>query len=124
VRTAILVLLSLMPCASLACEDWEKAKDSLRALRQSDPTASAEAAVKAGDDRFVSVRGYAESIPGVKNQSCAFQRGRPRVVDPTFDVICGNEHGRLKGLARTYANKYNSRVQQLLRAAGKPSCDS
>jgi hypothetical protein len=119
---AIAVFLSCAPVWSYACDD--ASLNALKSLRNSDPVASAQRAVKSGDVRFLSVRDYSEFVPGVKNQACALEVPRPRLIDPTGDLICTKEHGRLKDVARRYAERYNREVQKILTVQGNRRCES
>lgn len=123
-RSLVVILGFAISFVAHACDDWRKAQNALRTLETSDPVASAQQAAKGEDFRFVSVQGYSEFVPAIKNQRCALETRRPRLIDPTSDVICNEEHGRLKQFAYRYAERYNQQVQKLLKVAGKRSCES
>lgn len=66
-----------------------------------------------GDKRFIGIYGFALYCPGLKDVGYDFIKEYGiRTIHGTSDMIEGEEHGNLIGIARRYAEVYN---QELLK---------
>ena len=95
------------PASAPACE-----VDSLLAsLEHRDPVAEARASIARENFVLLGVRSYASEVPGTEGESGCWERevGVVWIPDTTDDIRCA-EHGRLQGVARSFAEKYNRLV--------------
>ena len=102
---ALLVSLGLEGCVTCRIDP------DLAALEHKNPAADAKEAVSRGDIYFLGVYGFSFTLPGIPgNPQCWQELQGARAIPDTSDAYRCREHGRLQGIARKYAEKYNSTV--------------
>ena len=86
----------------------ETIPQELRDLEHQDPIVECRSAVKRGDWRFLAVRGYSISIPGLEtNQSLWGNSSLQRVIAGTSDYVTSEEQWRLQFVAHKFATEFN-----------------
>ena len=92
-----------------ACTQEPEPIRLLRWVEKADPIADAKAAVERNHYVLIGVHGYSWTMPGVTKSKQFEYRDRygVKLLEGTGDVILGEEHARLIGLALEYAEKYN-----------------
>ena len=96
------LIVSAATCTSSGVSDDGISRE-LKRIEFADPAADLELAMENGDCRFIGIMGYALEVPGKYWRSSY----GVRVIEGTSDVIISPEYGRLLGIARRYAERYN-----------------
>jgi hypothetical protein len=76
-------------------------------LEKANPAEDLAADIKNGQLHFLAIRGYALSIPGVKNYYERFAKKIPLKIVEGSDAIRSNEERKLRELTIDYARQYN-----------------
>lgn len=84
--------------------------DQIRQLRTADIKADVHTALLNGDVRFVGVMEDGLSVPGVPSELLPMPENKVRIIPNTSDAIESQEHLRLQGAARAYAEAYNKEL--------------
>jgi hypothetical protein len=81
----------------------------LQWVEKADPIGDARKAVDRGEFALLGLDGYTGTIPGIED-SKKFELRKQyglRLIEGTSDIVQGEEHKRLQGLAIEYAKNYN-----------------
>jgi hypothetical protein len=80
----------------------------LKRYETADPNADLQAAIKKGDLRFLAIKGYTLTVPGVEDYKSKYaNKYSYRILEGTSDVVNGPEDLRFQSIAQRYAEKYN-----------------
>jgi outer membrane lipoprotein LolB len=120
---AVLITICIALGACSAKNDSETAQAqtkrlslALEKLDLSNPVADLDAALRAGDKRFVCVLGYGATAPGVSTKDeISLQSRGMRCIEGTSDALESDEHERLTGKAIAYARSYNLELMRRIR---------
>jgi outer membrane lipoprotein LolB len=106
----VLLLSYLLTAMSgYAAEPESDLVKQLEWVEKADPIGDARKAVDRGEFALLGVNGYTWTIPGIED-SKKFELRKNyglKIIEGTSDVVQGEEHNRLQGLATEYAKKYN-----------------
>jgi hypothetical protein len=106
--------------ATLPEHSGSRAEHLLRWLYHADPQRDLAAALARGDQRFVGLHGYADSVPGFDSPYEDLpKRYGVRYLRGTSDAMTSEEDHRLNDLADQYAKKYNALLLQHLRRGSR-----
>ena len=90
--------------------------EGLRRLEHADPAEDLKDAIKMNDLRFLGIAGYGVAVPGAETAAHLHEKYGVKIIEGTGDVIFGPEHGRLIGVAGSYARRYNGLLLKYLQS--------
>jgi hypothetical protein len=80
----------------------------LSRLKDANPVNDADEAIRRNDLRFLAVKGYAITVPGIDDYYTRFSsKYKYRIIEGTSDVIRNEEERQLQNRAIRYAEVYN-----------------
>ena len=95
-------------------------KAELDSFNLGKPEEDLERNLSQGNRQFMSVCGYACECPGVSKDDYGYvQQYGSQIIKGTSDVVEGNEHLKLIGIASSYAEQYNIALLKKLKQANK-----
>jgi len=87
----------------------------LRRIKNASPTDDAYEAIRRNDFRFLAVKGYALTVPGIDDYHEWFGlKHKYRIIEGTTDTPRDNEDFRLQDRAIEYAKSYNLVIRDYL----------
>ena len=87
--------------------------DELRGILHASPTTDANEAVRRNDLRFLAIKGYAVTVPGVEDYDERFSlRYGYRIIEGTTDAIRSDQDRRIQEAAVAYATAYNRVIRE------------
>ncbi len=82
--------------------------DELKRVAEADPAIDVRSAIATNDLRFISIRRYTVTVPGVTNFHEAYEaKIGVKIIPGTSDVISSLKQANLQRAATRYAAKYN-----------------
>ena len=80
----------------------------LQSLKNASPTGNAEEAIRRNDLRFLAVKGFTITVPGIADYQEHFSaKYRYRIIEGTTDAPRNEEDRQLQNTAIEYAKSYN-----------------
>lgn len=118
IKYGLVFALSICPKSVFAEQNCEDISEQLAYFRTSDPILEAEKTIASGKIKFFGIYGYAISIPGVdeKKEYCYRETLSVEGIKSTTDFIRCQSQIELKNLAIIYAEKFNRKIEQHLKA--------
>jgi hypothetical protein len=92
----------------------------LSRLKDANPVDDANEAIRRNDLRFLAVRGYAVTVPGIDDYHERFaEKYKYRIIEGTTDTPKDNEGFKLQDRASEYAKSYNRVIRDYLGGGNK-----
>jgi hypothetical protein len=93
----------------------ETSSVELRRLKDANPADDAKEAIHRNDLRFLAVRGYTITVPGINDYQERFAtKYKYRIIEGTSDAVRNDEDRKLQNSAVEYAKAYNLVIRDYL----------
>jgi len=119
----LLPLFLLLPAVAAPADSYQQNLATLRKFTATDPDKLARRNARAGDYRFLALRGYTRVVPGLNRGNCQLAERDWRYLPGSSEDMWDSAHTRLGDKAYHFAERYNTTMIRLRDAARRPVCN-
>lgn len=124
-RCLVLLLLApllLLTVPAAQADNYQQNLATLRKFTAGDPDKLARRNARAGDYRFLALRGYTRVVPGLNRGNCQLAESDWRYLPGSSEDMWDSAHTRLGDKAYHFAERYNTTMIRQRGVARRPVC--